>query len=40
MITFLKWTKEEFQQMNERTRKPMTMDNEALHSRNDVDRLC
>ena len=35
---FLKWTKEEFKQMNKRTRKLMTM-HKALHPRNDVDRF-
>ena len=35
---FLKWTRDELKQMNQRTRKLMTMHN-ALHSRDDVDRL-
>ena len=35
---FLKWTREELKQMNQRTRKLMTM-HKALHSRDDVDRL-
>ena len=35
---FLKWTREELQQMDQRTRKLMTMHN-ALYTRNDVDRL-
>ena len=35
---FLKWTREELRQMNQRTRKPMTM-HKALHPRDDVDRL-
>ena len=34
---FLKWTREELQQMDERTRKLMTM-HEALHHRDDIDR--
>ena len=36
---FLKWTRNELQQMDQRTRKLMTM-HKALHPRNDVDRLC
>ena len=35
---FLKWTKEELKQMDQRTRKLMTM-HKALHPRDDVDRL-
>ena len=35
---FLKWTRDELKQMNQRTRKLMTM-HKALHLRNDVDRL-
>ena len=35
---FLKWTKEELNQMDQRTRKLMTM-HKALHPRDDVDRL-
>ena len=35
---FLKWTREELKQMDQRTRKLMTM-NKALHPRDDVDRL-
>ena len=35
---FLKWTKEDFKQMDERTRKLMTM-HKALHPRDYVDRL-
>ena len=35
---FLKWTREELKQMDQRTRKLMTM-HKALHPRNDVDRL-
>ena len=35
---FLKWTKDELKQMNQRTRKLMTM-HKALHPRDDVDRL-
>ena len=35
---FLKWTTEEIEQMNERTRKLMTMQ-QALHLRDDDDRL-
>ena len=35
---FLNWTREELKQMNQRTRKPMTM-HKALHPRDDVDRL-
>ena len=35
---FLKWTRDELKQMDQRTRKPMTM-HKALHPRDDVDRL-
>ena len=35
---FLKWTKDELKQMDQRTRKLMTM-HKALHPRDDVDRL-
>ena len=35
---FLKWTREELKQMDQRTRKVMTM-HKALHPRDDVDRL-
>ena len=35
---FLKWTREELQQMNQRTRKLMPM-HKALHPRDNVDRL-
>ena len=35
---FLKWTRNEAGQMDQRTRKPMTM-HQALHPRDDVDRL-
>ena len=35
---FLKWTRDEFRQMNQRTRKLMTI-HKALHPRDDVDRL-
>ena len=35
---FLKWTRDELKQMNQRTRKLMTM-HKALHPRDDVDRL-
>ena len=35
---FLKWTREEIRQMNQRTRKLMTR-HEALHPKDDVDRL-
>ena len=35
---FLKWTREELKQMDQRTRKQRTM-NKALHPRDDVDRL-
>ena len=35
---FLKWTSEELMQMDQRTRKLMTM-HKALHPRDDVDRL-
>ena len=36
--SFLKWTRDELKQMDQRTRKLMTM-YKALHSRDDVDRL-
>ena len=35
---FLKWTREKLKQMDQRTRKLMTM-HKALHPRDDVDRL-
>ena len=35
---FLKWTREELKQMDQRTRKLMTM-HKAIHPRDDVDRL-
>ena len=35
---FLKWTRDELKQMDQRTRKLMTV-HKALHSRDDVDRL-
>ena len=35
---FLKWTREELKQMDQRTRKIMTL-YKALHPRDDVDRL-
>ena len=35
---FLKWTRDEFRQMNQRTRKLMTI-HKALHPRDDVGRL-
>ena len=35
---FLKWTRDELSQMDQRTRKLMTM-HKALHPRDDVDRL-
>ena len=35
---FLKWSREEPKQMDQRTRKPMTM-HKALHTRDDVNRL-
>ena len=35
---FLKWTRDELRQMDERTRKLMTM-HKALHPKDDVDRL-
>ena len=35
---FLKWTKEELQQLGQRTKKVMMMHN-ALHPRDDVDRF-
>ena len=34
----MKWTREELKQMDQRTRKLMTM-HKALHPRDDVDRL-
>ena len=37
-IPFLKWTREELKQMEQRTRKLMTM-HKALHPRDDVDKL-
>ena len=37
-LSFLKWTREELQQMNQRTRKLMTI-YKVLHPRDDVDRL-
>ena len=36
--SFLKWTRDELEQMDQRTRKLMTM-HKALHPRDDVDRL-
>ena len=36
---FLKWTRDELKQMDQRTRKIMTM-HKALHPRDDVNRLC
>ena len=36
--SFLKWTREDLKQMNQRTRKLMTM-HKALHARDDIDRL-
>ena len=36
--TFLKWTRDELKQMDQRTRKLMTM-HKPLHPRDDVDRL-
>ena len=38
MGLFLKWTKDELKQMDQRTKKLMTM-HKALHPRDDVDRL-
>ena len=35
---FLKWTREELKQIDQRIRKLLTM-HKALHCRNDVDRL-
>ena len=35
---FLKWTREEFKQMDQRTKKLMNT-HKALHSRDDIDRL-
>ena len=37
--SFLKWTREELKQMNQITRKLMTMIN-ALDPRDDIGRLC
>ena len=37
-LPFLKWTRDELKQMDERTRKLMTM-YKAIHPRDDVDRL-
>ena len=37
-VPFLKWTRDELRQMDQRTRKLMTM-HKALHPRDDVDRL-
>ena len=36
---FLKWTRDELKQMDQRTRKLMTM-HKALHPRDDVDSIC
>ena len=36
---FLKWTREELKQMDQKTRKLKTM-HEAVHPRDDVDRIC
>ena len=36
---FLKWTREELKQMDQRTKKLMTI-YKALHPRDDIDRLC
>ena len=36
---FLKWTRDKLKQMDQRTRKLMTM-HKILHPRDDVDRLC
>ena len=36
--SFLKWTRKEFQEMDQRTRKQMTI-HKALHPRDDIDRL-
>ena len=36
---FLKWTRDELRQMDQRTRKLMTI-HKALHPRDDLDRLC
>ena len=38
LSTFLKWSREELKQVDQRTRKLMTM-HKALDPRNDVDRL-
>ena len=38
-VPFLKWTREELKQMDQRTRRLMTM-HKVLHPRDDVDRLC
>ena len=37
-VPFLKWTRDELRQMDQRTRKLMTM-HKALHPRDDVDRI-
>ena len=37
--SFLKWTREELQQMNKRTRKLMTI-NKALHPRDNTKCMC
>ena len=37
--SFLKWKREEIQQMDQTTRKLITM-HKTLHPRDDVDRLC
>ncbi len=37
-VLFLKWTREELKQIEQRTRKLMTM-HKALHPRDDVERL-
>ena len=37
-VPFLKWTRDELKQMDQRTRKLMTM-HQALHPRDDADRL-
>ena len=38
MILFLKWTRDELRQMDQRTRKVMTV-HKALHPKEEVDRL-
>ena len=38
MLDILKWTRDELKQMDQRTRKLLTM-NKALHPKDDVDRL-